>query len=884
MTATSQRNGTVRLFLHHLAAVGVLLTCAAAGARAGDVPERPRRRGTKLFFRMVALKTNAAVLPKTRSIWTQDRQVRTGTTGMSDHGFTEYPFCFGTMDFTFAQHCAVYPRLVSGAKADESIVNTADILIDHVYEPDGCVWGWPGREFVQTFTATQSELVGITLLVASEPGTFRAALLEGGPGGRQVGGSKTFTSGHSMAWGTACWEAGQAPLKPGQTYAIRIRREDGRPWTPYLHATGDAYDGGLLYVDGRPCAGSDLAVRIVEEPPDLKRALIDGADEHGWVYRCKRVTFTPRTLNVRLISLTVSPVTRKDLRDGYCDLVARVWSAEGKLLAGPKRCLSHGPRGGAHTAHFLFAADELRVEPGRQYHVDVYSVPHKRKDLPKGADAVIRPRDIRARVYGEPQPGALPAIFNLAAGFESDSRLKLSWSQPFPCPTRIEIRGPGVNDGKRLELPKGTARVVIPKFWAGHEYDIRLSAVGPTGLIWRTPLYRLRMPRGTEIAPIRQEQYPEQFVPLAPARRAAAPEYGPLRYQRQVPVVNGDFEEMLTGWRTDGPDPIRATQSFRGVGVKWGRTMAGWSRLGGKERRQVFATSTISQRIPTIPGHVYVLSGWAHTSVVGGPRGDTRVRLVADPAGGRDFEGINTTQWYWTDGRWMRFQHRWVARADRSTIGFGFFRWRDLDRASAYVDHATVYDLGPSPAEPGDGAARTRPAPSLVLADPRMEAEDRVEAYLQAPPGFVITGIGSRAHYDNVTTMWLRVQPLLADGTLGRPEELRGGWEPDAGLEAQVALPPGYVATGFGARAAPEWDVKTLVVWARPLRKDGTLGQEKVFRAGVEPDKGPERHVNLEAGRVLTAAGLNCMHNDIDRIRARSAVLVRTAAAEAESE
>jgi hypothetical protein len=267
--------------------------------------------------------------------------------------------------------------------------------------------------------------------------------------------------------------------------------------------------------------------------------------------------------------------------------------------------------------------------------------------------------------------------------------------------------------------------------------------------------------------------------------------------------------------------------------------------------------------------------------VANGPRGDTRVRLLADPAGGTDFDGPNATQWYWTDGRWMRFQHRWTAAGERATIGLGLFRWRDLERASAYVDHVTVFDLGPAAPAASDGAARAERGPALALTDPNTEADDRVEAYLQAPAGYVITALGARAHYDNVTTMWLRVQPLLADGTLGEPEELRGGWEPDAGLEAQVALPDGYVVTGFGARAAPEWDVKSLVVWACPLAKDGTLGEEKAFRAGVEPEKGPERHVRLAGGRVIVAAGLNCMHNDINGIRAVSAAVTRTAAAAA---
>lgn len=856
-----------------LAAVVLLISLGPSAA----AEQPPDRQGTRLFFRAVGAQSNAPILPKTRSAWTRDRQVRTGTTGMSDLGLTEYPFCLGLMDFAFVGQHAFFPRLISAARADEGIINTADMLIDHVYQPDGCVWGPAGRQFVQTFIATRAELVSVTLLAASEPGTFRAALLEGGPGGRQIGPAKTFGSGHSITWGTAGWPAGQAPLVPGRTYGIRVTRLDGRPWTPYLHATGDAYPGGLLYVDGRPVAESDLAAWIVQQPDDLRRAVVPGADGDGWVYGRRRVEFVPRTPNVRMISLTVTPITAEDLAGGYCDLVVRVRSADGRPLAGPKRCLAVGPKGGEHSAHFLFAGDECPVTPGGRYSIEVHTVPHKQPELPKEADAVIVPRDVRARVYGEPQPGALPAIFNLSITAETDSRLEFRWSEPFACPTYIESWGLGINGGKRFDVPKGTSEIVIGKFWAGHEYDLRLTSTGPTGLVWRTPLYRVRMPRRDEVPPIVQPEYPRQLVTLAPPRLCRAPEYGPLRYRRQVPVVNGDFEEGLAGWDVSGDEQIYTSGSEHEVGVKWGRGMAGFSRSAGKDRRQVFSKTRLRQQIATTPGHVYVLSAWAHTSVSGGPRGDTRVRLSADPAGGTDFDGANSGQWYWTDGRWMRFQHRWNAAAERSTIALGLFRWRDLDRASAYVDHVTVFDLGPAPAAAGDPLGRRDIAPSLALVDPKVEAADKVEAHLSAPPGYLITGIGSRAHYDNVTTMWLRIQPLLPDGTLGPPQQLRSGWEADAGLEAQVTLPDGYVATGFGAAVAPEWDVKRFRVWARPLSPDGTLGEEKEFRGGVDLESGVERQVRLPPGRVLRSAGLNCMHNDINGIRATSAALIRTA-------
>lgn len=876
----------------------VCMVCLMSGGHPVDAEkagEEAKPRGRQLFYRMVGAQDNAPHLPKTRSVWTQDKRVETGNTGMADEGYTEFPFCYGRMDFTFVEYGPIYPRIISGAQADESRTNSADLVIDHVYQPDGCVWGWSAREFVQTFTATSTELVSITLMVASEPAIFRAALVEGGPGGRQIGPTKTFTSGHSMEWGLARWIAGQAPTVPGRTYGIRLWRQDGRAWMPYLHSIGNAYDGGLLYVDGAPRPESDLAIRITEQPLDLTRSPIENTDEEGWVYNTDGVWFVPRTPNVRMISLNVSPILMDPPTEhNCCDLVLRVRSADGKLVAGPKTGLACGPENGPHAAPFLFAADEFPVVVGERYQIQVSAVPHK-GELPEEKDAVTIRGDIHATVYGEPQPGALPAIFNLTAGFPQDSKLHLAWSQNFATPTRLEIRGAGMKgagpDLQHVDMEKGKTETTV-SVWPGHDYEFRLVAAGPTGLVWRTPLYKVRAPRTKEIEAVllSPEPYPPYFVNLAPVRVATGADPAPLRYRRAVEIANPEFEDGLSGWQAapagvlDAPDVGMGGKSELkklDLGTRWGNRMAGFTHLAGEKREQVFARSTLSQKIATAPGHVYALAAMAFTSVTNGPRGDTRVRLFADPSGGEDVDGRNSSQWYWTDGKWMRFEHRWVATAEQATIGFGFFRWRDLDAASAYVDHVHVYDLGPAPAAADAPPIRTAERPSLVLADPRIDADDRCEGFLQAPPGYVITGLGARAHYDNITTMWMRIRPLMPDGSLGEAEELRTGWEPDAGLEAQVELPPGYVATGFGAGIAPEWDVKRMGVWARPLNKDGTLGEEKLFRGGKDLQSGFEKQVQLPAGRVLTAAGLNCMLNDVNGIRASSAALMQTAEARA---
>lgn len=823
------------------------------------------RRGKQLFFRLLGAKTNAPILPKTHSAWTHDGIAVTGHTGMADEGFTEFPFCFGRMDFTFLENCAIYPRLISDVPADETGVNTADILMDHVYQPDGCVWGLSGKTFVQTFTATNTELVSITLLVASEPGRFKAALLEDGPGGRQIGPARPFSSGHSMTWGWARWKAGQAPLEPGRTYGIKIRRTDGAPFSPYLHATGNAYDGGMLHVDGRPHPESDLAAWIVQEPPDLKRSMVKNSDDDGWVFNTQRVTILPRTPNIRLITATVRPVAGP-----ACDLVLTIFNGKGKCIAGPKQSLATGPAGGERTAPFLFARDELGVSPGEPYHATIFTVPHK-TEVPDLDSVKKVSRDMRLFVYGEPEPGTQPVIFNLKHRFQSQSRLALCWTEPFPCPKTIQTWGLGPHGNKTFHVDAGITKAVIPRLWAGHEYRFKLTATGPTGMTWETPDYLVRMPR-KDVTPISQTPpYHKAFVTLAPQKNTQPPAYEMLRYRKEVAITNFGFEEGLAGW-TASPGNIIGTPDLGwgsqsrekklGINTKWGDRAAGFTHCAGKQREQVFQESGLSQMIKTTPGHTYILAAMIRTAVKNGPQGDTRVRLFNRDGGQAGIK--NASQWYWTDGRWMRFQHEWKAAADTSSIGVDFFRWRDLDQADAYVDEIHVYDLGKLP--------KTREDPP-AFADPRMESDPTVEAFLQAPPGHVITGIGARAHYDNITTLWLKVQPLLPDGTLGEAEQLRGGWEADSHLEARVELPPGHVATGFGAGIAPEWDVKRLRVWGRPLLPGGALGEEKEFRGGQDLQGGCEKVIRLAPGRILISAGLNCMFNDVNKIKGASARL-----------
>ena len=54
-----------------------------------------------------------------------------------------------------------------------------------------------------------------------------------------------------------------------------------------------------------------------------------------------------------------------------------------------------------------------------------------------------------------------------------------------------------------------------------------------------------------------------------------------------------------------------------------------------------------------------------------------------------------------------------------------------------------------------------------------------------------------------------------------------------------------------------------------------------MFRAGIEPNGGLEKEIQMAPGRVLTTAGMNCGFNDVNRIKAASMALIPSATASA---
>jgi hypothetical protein len=190
--------------------------------------------------------------------------------------------------------------------------------------------------------------------------------------------------------------------------------------------------------------------------------------------------------------------------------------------------------------------------------------------------------------------------------------------------------------------------------------------------------------------------------------------------------------------------------------------------------------------------------------------------------------------------------------------------WPGEDSSADHVDEPDWPGDAPEAAAPS--ACGVAGGVTVTTSGRQAGASDTVEAWLEGTTGQVITGLGLRINNDAVKTFRVRFQPVLADGSLGPPVEQRAGAEPTGSLEADIDLPDCFVLVGFGARSNSD-DAKTLVLWGAPLSPDGSLGAPQEFRGGSEPSGSVEGEFHAAAGRVVTGAGLGVSDDNVEAIK-----------------
>jgi hypothetical protein len=168
--------------------------------------------------------------------------------------------------------------------------------------------------------------------------------------------------------------------------------------------------------------------------------------------------------------------------------------------------------------------------------------------------------------------------------------------------------------------------------------------------------------------------------------------------EQNVPVKDASFESGMRGWQRDG-DVGAVVACDGGVAPAWGARMFGWTHDGEGEGSRTI----LYQTVPAEPGATYVFSSSVYTDHRGGRSSDVKTRLLAAPAGGtelRDYEHITTSQWYATEGTWVRGSVQFTAKADTVTVGFDLEQRWSLERSSLYVDGARLERLADEEARP----------------------------------------------------------------------------------------------------------------------------------------------------------------------------------------
>lgn len=676
--------------------VGLALVVAGFAGAADPSADEPRVLGAQTFWRMVPGPSNDTLpgIAKTQAAVGSMGGWRSAGTGMA-HNFTEFPCERGAALLGYRDRYAYYPRFAA-VEITQRRVNVLDIVMDFPYVADGVVWGPAFREIAQTYTASQTELAGMSLLVASSDGEFIATVHEGGPDGKQLGAPRTFTSGGSGSYGWVRWMAGEVPTTPGEIYCIKMRRADGETWSPYLHATGDVYAGGMAWFDGRPEPETDVALFIVEQPPDMVRALQLTPHEEGWTTGTQRVHVKSRARNIRYIQVDAIGPT------AFCNrFVCRIWSAADptQLIHGPM-IFDHacGGPGDEYLAAFVYGPKDVPLEIGEELIIDIKYYPGGDHDTPvSGQEGVVE--KMRVTVYGDPDVDPLPVPSNQRVSFPTPDTMEIAWDRSYPSPVEVQFwRRDGGERVVRMVEPADSS-VVMTGLEPGGVYWFTITALGAHGKPWKSPVYQAQMPGGD--APkaeprshLHHPPHPEAFLALAPLPLSVDSLYQPSGAGEIVPLRNAGFEEALEGWQFAGPTGIEATGTDYRIEPPEGRQMAGYHHRAGDEREQVFAEDELYQVVEVEPGVEYELSLLAYTDVFGAPRGDVRVRLLTDAAGKGVFTGHGGSQWYWTEGKWMRFTRRFVAASDQAAVGFAVFRWRDTDRAIAFVDDVQLRRLG----------------------------------------------------------------------------------------------------------------------------------------------------------------------------------------------
>jgi hypothetical protein len=204
------------------------------------------------------------------------------------------------------------------------------------------------------------------------------------------------------------------------------------------------------------------------------------------------------------------------------------------------------------------------------------------------------------------------------------------------------------------------------------------------------------------------------FLPVADAPLAKCPAT-PSRFRgKPVALTNPGFEDGTDGWKVAGELDSRVHEKAGVIRAYQGRRMLGWwSAPEGRPRHDLYRKGRLQQRVTVQSGRWYQLSArvltaqpeWTREELIRATwsfpflknRGQNRVALAVDPAGGEAWDGANVTQWYSTGGAWMLLTKCFQAVADEVTIGAVYSQRGERRWDAAMIDDFQLVELDGAP-------------------------------------------------------------------------------------------------------------------------------------------------------------------------------------------
>lgn len=257
----------------------------------------------------------------------------------------------------------LFNQQISGSVADPIFLRLNATMWSY-----GAQWYGNHNEFGQTFAATGSSIVMLTVRSANGGFPITASFHERGPGGSQVGPSKTISFGASD--NRIFWNGGEVPTVPGNIYYLSLKAPAGN-FSPVLTVNDPVPDlsaaspEGRAWFDGVPASDSRLDLGIVIMSDD--DGIITNMNVRPGGASLSNSTSVGQTFFARGTSLISFSAW---IPAGDAVLVATLYDGvNGSRIGTAKR--SKLMRWGDPVVMFNWAPGEAPLTPGMPYYLEV---------------------------------------------------------------------------------------------------------------------------------------------------------------------------------------------------------------------------------------------------------------------------------------------------------------------------------------------------------------------------------------------------------------------------------------------------------------------------------------------------------------------------------